>query len=83
MLVLANALGFLGIAAGWFFLIVHLMSMESFGVEYFKISLNDLKDTLIRAPLWAMKKRPDIIPVKNKTRMTDFRKKIRGNKDEQ
>lgn len=83
MLVLANALGFLGIAAGWFFLIVHLMSMESFGVEYFKISLSDLKDTLIRAPLWTMKKRPDSVPVKNKKRMTDFRKKIRGNKDEQ
>lgn len=83
MLVLANALGFLGIAAGWFFLIVHLMSMESFGVEYFKMSMADLKDTIIRAPLWSMKKRPEGIPVKNKTRMTDFRKKIRGNKDEQ
>lgn len=82
MLVLANALGFLGIAAGWFFIIAHLMSMESFTVEYFKVTNKDMKDTMIRAPLWTMKKRPDAIPNKNPVRMTSAWSGFRRKKNE-
>lgn len=81
MLVLANALGFLGIAAGWFFLITHLLSMKSFTVEYFKITNQDVKDILIRAPLWALNKRPDSIPNKNSARITSSWHRLKRKKN--
>jgi hypothetical protein len=62
MLMLANAAGVLGIAAGSFFLIVHLFSLESFGVPYLEFNYNDLKDIFIRSPYNKMKTRPEAIP---------------------
>ena len=82
MLVLADILGFLGIAAGWLFIIIHLSSLESFGVPYFSIKSSDLKDIFIRAPLWKMNKRPKSIPNNNSVRQSDFRKNMRSNKNE-
>lgn len=82
MLILADALGFLGIAAGWFLLLVHLLSLKSVTVDYFYLTNKDLKDTLIRAPIWQLDKRPDAIPNPNKTRMTKFREKFKGKKNE-
>lgn len=82
MLIITNFYGFLGIAVGWFFIIVHLFSLESLGVPYFSLHKSDLKDSIIRAPLWKMNKRPVSIPNNNKIRQTDFRKIFRGNKDE-
>lgn len=75
MLLLANAIGFLGIAAGWFILLIQLFSLKSFGVPYFTLYQNDLKDTFIRAPLWKMNDRPQAIPNKNAVRQNDFRTK--------
>lgn len=85
MLLLANTLGLFGIAAGWFFLMVQLCSMDSFGVAYLEFTLSDMKDIFIRAPLWAMNKRPDIVPNNNKFRQNNFRYKFKkkGNKNEQ
>lgn len=77
MLILADVMGIFGIAVGWFFILVHLSSMESFGVPYFEFYGGDLKDTFIRAPLWKMNKRPEAIPNKNPIRETDFRYKWR------
>ncbi|MCM1989953.1 spore germination protein [Oceanirhabdus seepicola] len=82
MLVLANTIGFMGIAAGWFFLMVHLFSLESYGVPYVSIKEKDMKDIFIRAPLWMMNKRPEAIPNNNQTRQNDFRKQFKGEKDE-
>jgi len=82
MLVLANTIGFMGIAAGWFFLMVHLFSLESYGVPYVSIKERDMKDIFIRAPLWKMNKRPEAIPNNNPTRQSDFRKQFNGEKDE-
>jgi hypothetical protein len=75
MLILSNFLGIFGIGIGWFFIITNLCALDSFGVPYFSFKKNDIKDTLIRAPLWMMNKRPEIIPTGNSTRQTDFRKK--------
>lgn len=75
MLLLANFLGIFGIGIGWFFLLTTLCSLDSFGVPYLSFKMNDIKDTLIRAPLWSMNKRPEEIPNGNHTRQTDFRKK--------
>lgn len=73
MLILANWLGVLGIVVGWFFIIAYLCSMENFGVPYFAFDKSDIKDTLVRAPIWKMNRRPEIIPNKNPMRQRDFR----------
>lgn len=75
MLILANFLGIFGIGIGWYFIITTLCSTDSFGVPYLSFKKSDIKDTLIRAPLWMMNKRPEAIPNSNSTRQTDFRKK--------
>lgn len=78
MLILADTMGFLGITAGWFFIIVHLTSMKSFGVSYFSIKSSDLKDIFVRAPLWLMDKNPQEIPNTNSITQTNFREKLWG-----
>ncbi|GAA0180336.1 spore germination protein [Clostridium sediminicola] len=75
MLILANAMGFLGIVSGIFFIIVHLFSLKSFGVPYLSFNSSNLKDIFIRAPLWKMNKRPESIPNNNPVRQTNFRRK--------
>jgi len=80
MLILANFLGVFGIAAGWFFLLAHLSSLDSFGVPYFNFTGTDFKDIFIRAPLDNMDTRPSFFSQKNKTRHTNFKEKVR-NKD--
>lgn len=62
MMLLAGAFGIFGIACGLILIYVHMINLESFGVPYMspiapKIK-DALKDTLFRAPWWAMRKRP-------------------------
>ncbi len=78
MLILANWLGALGIVLGWFFILAYLCSMENYGVPYFTFNKSDMKDIIIRAPIWKMDKRPEVIPNTNPIRKSDFR----GEKDE-
>jgi len=73
MLILSNWLGILGIVIGWFFILAYLCSMENFGVPYFAFTKSDMKDTFIRAPIWKMNKRPELIPHNDPTRQSDFR----------
>lgn len=84
LLLLAEMAGMFGIAFGWFLLIVHLYSLESFGVPYINTGhFSDLKDIIIRAQFWKMNTRPKSIPNKNPIRQTDFRSKWingKGNK---
>lgn len=68
MLVLVDFAGLLGIAAGWYVIIIRLMALKSLGVYYFNLNKNDFQDMIIRYPLNKMKKRPEAIPVKDKTR---------------
>lgn len=73
MTLLANWLGMLGVSAGWFFIISYLCSMDSFGVPYFTFHKKDMKDTLVRAPVWMMKERPEGIPHKDRIRQKNSR----------
>lgn len=61
---LATLLGIYGMMIGFFLLLGHMCSLRSFGVAYLTpiapTIWSDLKDTLIRAPLWLMKSRPNI-----------------------
>lgn len=72
MMVLAATLGLFGIMAGVMVLLIHLVGLRSFGVPYMSpfapIRTSNLKDVLVRAPWWLMKKRPEIISRNNLTR---------------
>lgn len=75
MLILSNFMGIFGISIGWFFILTKLFCIQNYGVEYLAFFKDDMKDTLVRAPLWKMNKRPVITSPKDKIRQTDFRKK--------
>lgn len=66
MLVLSNALGFLGISLGLTFILVHLCSLKNLGVPYLDLYISDLGDILIRAPLYKLKETFKSIPTKFK-----------------
>ncbi|MBU3143661.1 spore germination protein [Clostridium sp. CF012] len=82
MLFLANSMGIMGVATGYTLLIIHLSSLENFGVPYMQFNKNDLKDTFTRSPLWKMNARPSIISDRNIKRQTNFRSKFRRKKDD-
>lgn len=62
---LAGVLGAYGIMLGVLFTLLHLASLRSFGVPYLSplapLSAGDLKDVIVRAPIWAMGTRPRLI----------------------
>lgn len=74
MMVLGATVGFYGVALGFLGLLIHLATLESFGVPFFD-SFNrntDMQDTLIRMPLWSMVKRPVSISRGDTTRRRFF-----------
>ncbi|MBR5280429.1 MAG: spore germination protein [Clostridia bacterium] len=58
----ASMAGGLGIALGAIVLFVHLISLRSFGFPYLSpvapLRTDDLKDSVIRSPLWLLRRRP-------------------------
>lgn len=73
MLLLAASLGFYGIAIGYIALTIHLVNLRSFGVPYFSPVApqipSNLKDILIRAPIWSENYRPALIAGADKKRI--------------
>ncbi|WP_431799937.1 spore germination protein [Halobacillus andaensis] len=69
MMILAAAFGLYGVFVALFILIAHLTSLRSFGIPYLSpfapFILSDLKDTLIRQPLWSLVLRPRLINQQN------------------
>lgn len=64
-LILASTFGIFGISIGLLGVLIHLSSLRSFGSPYLSplapLTADGLKDSLIRAPLWTMLKRPRTI----------------------
>jgi spore germination protein KA len=64
-IILSGCMGLYGIVIGLLELLIHLSSLRSFGTPYLSpispLSFRDMKDTFIRAPLWAMFTRPRAI----------------------
>ncbi|MCR2807475.1 spore germination protein [Paenibacillus soyae] len=62
LLFAASTLGFYGIALVTLVILLHLSNIRSFGVPYLKpfapFYWKDMKDSLIRVPMWLMKQRP-------------------------
>lgn len=65
MMLLAGTLGLLGIMLGVIMAVVHLCSLRSLGVPYLSpvgpLRVQELKDTLVRAPWWMMDTRPKLL----------------------
>ncbi|MGK0466679.1 spore germination protein [Clostridium sp.] len=72
LLILSSVLGLYGYMFGVMGLVLHMMSIRSFGIPYMinvpAFSAEDIKDTAIRAPWWAMYLRPKLL-TKNSKRM--------------
>lgn len=70
MMIPAAFVGLYGIAFGFLALLIHLATLESFGVSYFDSfsHTSDIQDTVIRTPLWFMNKRPARIAKGDTTR---------------
>jgi spore germination protein KA len=69
---MAGAFGLIGIYIALMLLLIHLCSLDSFGVSYMgsltPFSRSDQKDTFIRALLQYMRTRPEAIGSKNRIR---------------
>lgn len=83
VLILANVFGVLGVTIGWYFIVLHLFSIDSFGVPYLNFNnKSDFKDIFLRYPLWKMNKRPASVSSNNSVRQKNFRKIFRRSKNE-
>lgn len=62
LILLAAVMGLFGVMFGLLVILIHLVSLRSFGVPYMSplapLMPRDLKDTFARPPQWAMSKRP-------------------------
>lgn len=74
MMIPAAIIGFYGVGLGCLGMLIHLASLESFGVPYFDSfgHTRDVQDTLIRMPLWSMVRRPKGIARGDTTRVRHF-----------
>ena len=72
LMFLAAALGLFGIMSGLFFLLIHMLSLRSFGVPYMApiapFVPSNLKDTIVRVPWWMMITRPRLFAKNNYVR---------------
>lgn len=63
ILIAAGTLGLLGFATVFVVLLIHAISLRSFGEPYLApimpLNASDVKDTLVRAPIWSMDTRPN------------------------
>ncbi len=78
-LLLSAFLGLYGLIFAVTGVILHLCQIRSFGVPYLlnltSLDAEDIKDTIIRAPLWQMRYRPQFIAAGNRKRQADGGKK--------
>ena len=79
LILLAVSFGGYGIALGLIVILTHLARLESFSVPYLPpfapARFRDMKDALIRMPIWKITKRPLSIPHEDDTRAVNNREK--------
>jgi len=73
LMIMAGMFGLYGVMAGLILITNHLNALESFGVPYLSpivpTSTSGLKDTIIRMPVWFMKKRPQQLQTEDTQRV--------------
>lgn len=81
LMLLSGSLGLFGLILGVMLILIHLVSLKSFGINYLSPVVpyrpSDWKDLLIRAPLPYLNKRPKLLHPLNRTRM-DLHKRKKG-----
>ncbi len=69
LIIIASILGLYGIVMAWIFLLIHLASINSFGIPYLgdfsPYKLEHFKDTMVKIPQSKMYKRPEILEVED------------------
>lgn len=74
LMILATMFGLYGVVLGLICLSIHIVSLKSFGIPYMTpiapSRISNLKDAIIRFPIWSMKKRPQYLRTKNVQRFT-------------
>jgi spore germination protein KA len=72
LVIFSGALGLYGLMLGFIIIYIHLASLRSFGVPYLTPltpwNLQDVQDILIRAPWWALRRRPTLLARNNRIR---------------
>lgn len=72
LMILASFLGLLGMAFGLFVLQIHLNTLRSFGVPYLTpvapFIPSAMRDAAVRYPMWAMRKRPSFLRIRDRYR---------------
>lgn len=62
LMILGAIFGLYGVALGWIGILIHMISLKSFGYPYLEplapLRISELKDVLIRAPRWQMMTAP-------------------------
>lgn len=90
LILLAGSFGLYGVFAGIIVILLHVSNLFSFGVPYLSPvapqSNEGLKDTVIRAPLWMISRRPHMFHPRQATRIgkpafVQHQKDSRGDKD--
>lgn len=75
LILLAGMFGLYGVTVGLILIANHLLSLKSFGIPYLSPlvpgNFQAMKDTVFRAPLWWMTKRPSLLHTQNDTRVSN------------
>nr|WP_091485268.1 spore germination protein [Gracilibacillus orientalis] len=78
IMLLAGTFGLVGIMMGLLAILTHMSTLRSFGVPYLSpmapMKGRDMKDTLMRAPLWKLNTRPHLTGEYNKYRQDSDQK---------
>lgn len=74
----AAVMGFYGLILGIIMMFVHLCGLRSFGFPYMSplapLTPGGLKDSILRAPLWADEKRPELLVQENNRRQGEHQR---------
>lgn len=70
VMIAASFFGFTGIILSLLFILIHMCKLESFGVPYLSplspLHVRDLKDAIVRFPIWLLNERPKSLRTKQK-----------------
>jgi spore germination protein KA len=74
MIFLSSAFGLFGVIFGMFCMLAHMCSLRTFGTPFMSpmapVNWNDMKDSVLRAPLWLLKSRPKALTWKKNNRQS-------------
>lgn len=77
IMIAAAMFGFVGIMVSFIFIIIHMCKLESYGTPYISplapLHLNELKDAIVRFPIWMLNQRPADIQPKKQLKQLDSR----------